>query len=273
MKKSLAIAVCLLASLAGWSQRKPDKSAKAERKEEKRQEINRILKLEEEGQPAFLKHSVYGFKVNHDGFGVSYELGKMKGPYKATLFQFELNDKKHPKEQNESIGTNIGGGFIAVGNPYVYGKINHFYQLKGAVGRQVMIGNKGNKNGVAVYAVYAGGLSLGLLRPYYIDVQTTAGQISTIKYTPKDSADFLNPNYVIGGTGISRGWGEMKVAPGVHAKAAMRFDWGRFNNTVTALEFGFNFEYYARRVEQMATLEGKSFFANGYISLLFGRRK
>jgi hypothetical protein len=65
----------------------------------------------------------------------------------------------------------------------------------------------------------------------------------------------------------------MKVVPGVHAKAAMRFDWGRFNNTVTALEFGFNFEFYTRRVEQLATVEGKNFFANGYLSLLFGRRR
>lgn len=273
MKKSPLVALCLLASLAGWSQKKVDKSARAEKKEEKRQQVNQMLKLEEEGQPAFQKQTAFGFKVNHDGFGVSYELGKMKGPYKATLFQFELNDKKHPKEESESIGTNIGGGFIAVGNPYVYGKVNHFYQLKGAFGQQVMIGNKGNKNGVAVYAVYAGGLSLGLLRPYYIDVQTTAGQISTIKYTPQDSAAFLDPNYIIGGTGLSKGWGEMKVVPGVHAKAAMRFDWGRFNNTVTALEFGFNFEFYTRRVEQLATVEGKNFFANGYLSLLFGRRR
>lgn len=272
MKKSLVLTACILASTVGFAQQ-DRRIEKAEKKQEKRQKINEMLRLEEEGQPAFLKQSVFGIKVNHDGFGVSYELGRMKSPYKANLFQFELNDKKHPKEQNESIGTNIGGGFIAVGNPYVYGKSNHFYQAKAAVGQQIMIGNKGNKNGVAVYAVYAGGLSLGLLRPYYIDVQSPPGQIRTIKYTPKDSADFLDPRYIIGGTGISKGWGDIKVVPGVHAKAAMRFDWGRFNNAVSALEFGFNFEFYTRKVEQLATVEGKNFFVNGYLSLLFGRRR
>ena len=264
----------LLASLPGWSQRKvDDKAARAQRKEEKRQQVNQMLKLEEEGQPAFAKHSIFGFKVNHDGFGASYELGKAKSAYKSTIFQFELNDKKHPKEANLSNQFDVGSGFIAVGTPFVYGKINHFYQAKGAVGQQVMIGNKGNKNGVAVYAVYAGGLSLGLLRPYYIDVQGTGGQLKTIKYSSKDSAEFLNPNYILGGTGLSTGWSETKVVPGVHAKAALRFDWGRFNNSVTALEFGFNFEFYTSRVQQMAIVEGRNFFANGYLSLLFGRRK
>ena len=274
MKKCLIVSLGLVVSLAGWSQRKvDDKAARAERKEEKRQQVNQMLKLEEEGQPSFSKHSIFGFKVNHDGFGASYEMGKAKTPYKSTIFQFELNDKKHPKEANLSNQFDVGSGFIAVGTPFVYGKINHFYQAKGAVGQQVMIGNKGNKSGVAVSAVYAGGLSLGLLRPYYIDVQGSSGQIETIKYSSKDSADFLDPNYILGGTGLSTGWSEIKVVPGAHAKAALRFDWGRFNNSVTALEFGFNFEFYTSRVQQMATLEGKNFFVNGYLSLLFGKRK
>jgi hypothetical protein len=243
-----------------------------DKKNEKRQRINEILKHEEEGEPSYQSHSVWGFKLNHDGYGISYEIGKMKSPYKATLLQFELNEKKHAKEEKQSTGSSLSGGFIVLGNPFVYGKINHFYQLKGAYGQQIMIGNKGNKNGVAVYGIYSGGLSLGLLRPYYIDVQAPPGRTQTIKYSPKDSAAFLGP-YIVGGTGIATGWSDVSIAPGLHGKAALRFDWNRFNNALSAIEFGFNFEYYPKKIEQMARVEGRNMFINGYLSLVFGRRK
>jgi hypothetical protein len=105
-----------------------------------------------------------------------------------------------------------------------------------------------------------------------VESPPNSGQIKTIKYSQADSAEFLG-NFIVGGTGLSKGWGDMQFKPGVHAKTALRFDWGRFNNNISALEFGFNFEYYPQDIVQLATVEGKNFFVNGYISLLFGKRK
>ena len=248
--------------------------SKNEKKQAKRDKINQMIRLEEEGEPSYKKHTIWGFKLNHDGYGGSYEIGKMKSPYKATIYQFEFNEKKHPKEEKQSTGDNLGGGFVVLGNPFVYGKQNIFYQFKAGIGQQRMIGGKGNKNGVGVYLVYAGGLSLGMARPYYIEVESppNSGLVKQIKYSQADSAEFLG-NFIVGGTGLSKGWGEIKYVPGVHAKAALRFDWARFNNTISAIEFGFNFEYYTSEIVQMATLEGKNFFVNGYLSILFGKRK
>lgn len=236
-----------------------------DKKNEKRQRINQILKHEEEGEPSYEKHAVWGVKMNYDGYGLSYELGKMKSPYKATILQFELNEKKHPKENK----TRWQYG------QYVYGKINNFYQLKGAFGQQLMLGNKGNKNGVAVYAIYSGGLSLGLLKPYYLDVTVPPRYYRSIKYAPIDSVDFLElgNNVILASSGFNKGLSEISISPGLHAKAALRFDWNRFNNAISALEFGLNVEYYPQKVQQMALIEGKNMFANGYLSLVFGKRK
>jgi hypothetical protein len=249
-------------------------SSKVDRRQAKRDKINQMIRLEEEGEPSYKKHSLFGVKLNFDGYGASYEWGRMKTPYRATIWQIEFNEKKHPKEQKQSTGDNLGGGFVVLGNPFVYGKQNIFYQLKGGFGQQFLIGGKGNKNGVGVYAIAAGGVSLGLLRPYYIEVESppNSGQVKKIKYSAADSAEFLG-NFIVGGTGLGTGWGEIKFKPGVHAKTALRFDWGRFNNNISALEFGFNFEYYPQVIEQMATVEGKNFFVNGYLSFVFGRRK
>ncbi len=275
MKRHLIPVVLLLAASSAVAQQPSpvnDRQAREEKRQERRQRINEMLRHEEEGEPAFQSHTIWGFKVNHDGYGVSWEQGRMKTPYKATILQIELNDKRHPKEEKQSTGASLGSGFIVLGNPFVYGKINHFYQLKGAFGQQFMIGNKGNKNGVAVYGIYAGGLTMGLIRPYYVEVQAPPGRTRVIKYSEADSAAFLGP-YIVGGTGIAKGWNDIRPMPGVHGKAALRFDWSRFNNAVTALEFGFNFEMYAGRVQQMASIDGKNFFANGYVSLVFGKRQ
>lgn len=245
-------------------------SEKDKRKQAKRDKINQVLRLEEEGESAFKKHSLFGFKFNTDGYGISFEKGKIKSPYKATIFQLELNEKKHRKESKQSRSD----GAVVFGNPFIYGKQNNFYQVKLGIGQQYMLGGKANKNGVAVYVIMAGGLSLGLLKPYYLDVESppNSGQVKTIKYSQADSAEFMGNN-ILGAAGFTKGWGEVKIAPGAHAKTALRFDWGRFNNTVSAAEVGFNLEYYPGKVEQMVGLKANSLFFNGYISFLFGSRK
>ncbi|WP_315814392.1 hypothetical protein [Paraflavitalea speifideaquila] len=58
-----------------------------------------MLKMEEEGEIIFNKQSIFGLKLATDGYGLSYEWGKFKSNRVATIFQIELNEKKHPKEK------------------------------------------------------------------------------------------------------------------------------------------------------------------------------
>ena len=56
--------------------------------------------------------------------------------------------------------------------------------MKIGIGQQRLIGGKANKNGVLVNAFYYGGLSIGLLKPYYVNVLDPADGVTvkTIKY-------------------------------------------------------------------------------------------
>jgi hypothetical protein len=245
-------------------------SRREQRKQDKREKINQMVRLEEEGESIFKKHSLFSIKMHTDGYGLTYERGKIKSPYKATLFQFEFNEKKHKKEEKQSRSD----GAVVFGNPFIYGKQNNFYQFKLGMGQQFMLGGKSNKNGVGVYAILAGGLSLGLMKPYYLDIESppNSGQIKSIKYSQADSAEFMGPS-ILGATGFGKGWGELKLAPGVHAKTGLRFDWGRFNNSVSAAEVGFTLEYYPGKVEQMVGMEANTLFFNGYLAFVFGSRK
>ncbi len=130
---------------------------------------------------------------------------KRNRPGMDFVYGIEFNEIKNPKEDKLPNGT---GGF-SFGNPYVYGKINNFYSLQLGFGGHRFLGQKGNKNGVAVSVVYKGGLSLGLLRPYYIQVEDN-GANKTIKYSPETDSLFKF-GFIIGSGGFGMGWGEMKV--------------------------------------------------------------
>jgi hypothetical protein len=250
------------------------RSPKSERKEEKRKRMNAIIKQEEEGVLAYNKQSSFGLQLRTNGYGLFYELGRAKSPRSTNLYLIEITEIKHPKEEKE---TNTDGFFS---NSFVYGKINNFYQVKLGFGKQYIFGQKGNKNGIAVMGIYQGGLSLGLLRPYYLSVFDDQVE-RDIKYDSPDSALFLSGGSIIGSSGFGKGWNEIKMKPGAFVKGSLRFDFGRFNEQVQAIEIGLSVDAYSQKIEIMAPRDGqgfeavkpKQFFFQGHIAFLFGRRK
>lgn len=246
-----------------------NKPAKDNKSTEKRDRLNARLKLQEELDPGFKKHNVFGIKLASDGYGISFEKAKYKDVKNAMLFQVEVGEKKHPKEERL---TSSFGPFGQV-NSVIIGKANNFYQFKLGVAQMKMFGGKANKNGVSASMLYGGGLTMGFLKPYYIDVQVSG---SGARERVVIDSIFNNPNkyeFIIGGSGFTYGWNEMKIKPGAHGKLAMRFDYGRFNETVAAIEAGITAEYYFSKIRQMADLKERQLFLNGYVSILFGRRK
>jgi hypothetical protein len=278
MSRSFSFLFCLIFSTAlipfvSTAQKKA--SSKEEAKIAKHQRINEMIRNEEEGVPAFSKQNLTAIKNHHDGWGLLFEKGISKTPYNTTIFQFEIGEKQHRKEQKQSTSGGITGGFAYFGRPFVFGKQNIFYQAKLGMGKQVMIGGKSNKNGVAVYGIFVGGVTAGLIRPYYLQFSTDTGA-TYLKYGASTRDAFLNQDQkldIIGGSGISKGWNEIKFNPGIYAKTGLRFDWARFNQVVSAVEVGFMADFYSQKVDQMIDLQGKSFFPTGYLALNFGRRK
>ena len=114
---------------------------------------------------------------------------------------------------------------------------------------------------------------MGFLKPYFVQVENPTGtDIKYIKYTPEDSILFLGPS-ILGAGGFWRGWNELKLKPGGFVKSSLRFDYGRFNEVVSALEIGCSAEYFAGNVPIMALQKNKSLFFQAHIALVFGRRK
>ena len=270
MKKFSLILLLAAIGISAYAQDEREevkRESKTDRKESRRQKINTMIRQAEEGVLVYRKQSIFGIQAKTNGYGAFYELGRMKSNRKTNIYRIDITETKSAKEEKL-----LGGGII-FGNPFIYGKVNYFYPVTLGFGQQYILGQKGNKNGVAVSAIYNAGLAIGLLRPYYLTVDDpTTGQSRTIKYSVEDSALFLGPT-ISGGGGFGKGWGEMKIKPGAFAKVAMRFDYGRFNEVVSGLEIGMSLEAYGSKVPIMLLQKDKSLFFQGYVSILFGRRK
>lgn len=262
MKKILIGVFTALIFLPAAAQEKIDK--KKNRKEEKRQRINALIRQEEEGVIAYKKHTAFGLKLTTDGYGGLFEIGKGQSIRKSLLFQLEITERKHTKEEKQSNP-------FAPTAPIIYGKQNFFYPVKLGVQQQILLGNKGNKNGVSVTANFGGGLSIGLLRPYMVEVDK-AGEKVFVQYDSPDSLLFINGPFY-GGPNFGTGWNKLKIAPGVYVKPSVRFDYGRFNEVVSAVEIGMTAEFYGKKIPQMIRTKQRNFFFGGYVSLMFGRRK
>jgi ribosomal protein S24E len=241
------------------------------KKDVKKKKINELIKHAEEGVLVYNKQSVFGVQGKTLGYGLFYELGKMKTNRKTATYRIDLTEIKSLKQDKfQSASTS----FLFYGSPFIYGKVNNFYQLSMSYGQQKILGQKGNKNGVAVSALYQGGLSLGCLKPYYLQVQDAVTNTPRyIKYSKADSSLFLG-NRIMGAGGIGRGWNELTFKPGFIARTALRFDYGRYNEVVSGLEIGLTAEYFTDKITIMAAQDkDKSMFFQAYIAMLFGRRK
>jgi hypothetical protein len=265
VKKLLLLLTITIISQSIFAQDKPDK--KETKRNQKKERISAMVKQEEEGVLSYYKQSAFGLQLRTNGYGVFFELGRMKSPRFTNLYTLELTEIKHSKEEK------IGGAESLFANSYVFGKINNFYQAKLGFGQQYIIGQKGNKNGVAIMAIYGAGVSLGLEKPYYIDVIDSLGSSKSINYFSNDSASFRDRSRIIGSSGFTKGFGEMKMKPGVYAKAALRFDFGRYNESLQALEIGLSADYYFNDTQILLLNEPKKLYYQGHIAYVFGRRK
>jgi hypothetical protein len=243
------------------------KTDRETRREEKRKRTNSIIKQEEEGVLSYVRQNAFGLQLRTNGYGLFYELGRMRSPRFTNIYTIELTEIQHPKEEKVSSGT----GFL-LGNSYKFGKINNFFAGKLGFGQQYIFGQKGNKNGIAVIGSLQGGLAVGLLKPYYLQIVEN-GDTREIKYTPEDQHLFLDYSSIQGSAGFTKGWNEVKIKPGGFVKTALRFDFGGYNESITAVELGMSLEGYAQKIEIMALNKAQQLFFQAHFALVFGGRK
>ena len=97
MKKLFLILAGIGLFTTATAQQDPPK--KKSKKEIRNERISAMSKLEEEGVVTYKKHTVYGGKLTSDGYGAFLEIGRAKSVRNSLLFQFEISERKHVKEE------------------------------------------------------------------------------------------------------------------------------------------------------------------------------
>ncbi len=176
-------------------------------------------------------------------------------------FNFEIVSVNHYRESTSNVGGN--------GSGYVYGKQNYLFAIRPQYGREINLFRKSSEGGVNVNGIIAGGPTIGLLKPYYVQVFYGRGTVRDEIFDPKKHT----PNNIAGSGGFFEGLGEATVVPGVNLKAALNFELDAFRQSNISLEIGFLAEAYTQKVNIMALSENRNLFTSGYVTVFFGGKK
>jgi hypothetical protein len=221
-------------------------------------------------------------KLHTHGFALGVNIAQLKTYYLTNFFNIELGEIKHPKQFRQSFDFRPSANG-KVSRAFVFGKQNNFFVLRGGLGQKRYFSEKAKQKGLAIGISYEAGPSIGLLKPYYLELQYPE-QISNEVITrsekfSEDNADvFLDITRIFGASSFSKGFSEITIKPGAHAKAAVHFDWGAFDEFVKAVEAGVMLDLYFSDVPIMVespkvdNVENRPLFINLFLNLQLGKR-
>ncbi len=223
-------------------------------------------------------------KLHTNGFALGANFARLKTYYLTRFFNIEIGEIKHPKEFRQSFDFQTPTA-ARVSRAFIFGKQNNFLVLRGGIGEKRYFSEKAKRKGLAVGISYEGGPSIGMLKPYYLELVRTDApgefdnfSIRSEKFSDENASTFLDISRIYGSSGFAKGLGEINFMPGLHGKFAVHFDWGAFDEFVKAIEAGIMIDAYFREVPIMVesdlveNTENKPLFINLYVNLQLGKR-
>jgi hypothetical protein len=245
--------------------------------------------VEKKGILRLTERSIEG-GINTSGWSIGYNTGEAHTYYKTDFWHFAFGEIKDAREilsstKNAGGGGGSGGGQNPQARPFIYGKQNSLLMLQAGRSTKRQLSEKAEQRGVKVGYSYAYGVSLGMLKPYYLDIlkQQVRGSsgnsyiISSVRYTDTTANDFLYGN-IYGASPFTKGLDEIKFLPGGFARLGLNFDWlTNDEETLWSLQTGLRADAYLTTVPLMVTPSNvtntdKFVFFNLYAILQLGKR-
>ena len=217
------------------------------------------------GKNIYRKSWNLGFKVHTTGIGGEFRQERFVTATQKNFWNIDISNIKHVKEQKSF---NQGQDESNI----VYGKLNSFYQIRAGIGQQKVMFKKLVIRGVQISSVYNLALTVGWLKPVFVEVQ-----VGDLNENPTPSTEQYDPyshSYErISGKGPWRsGLGSSTIVPGASAKFALNFEFSPEEDEIKAIEAGIILDGFIDPIPQMAFNRQYNVFFNVYISFLFGRK-
>ena len=198
--------------------------------------------------------------------------GTLLGMPQSRYLSIELVNVKHPKELQSSLS--------GIGSRFIEGKENYLFVLRPQYGREVKLFQRNSDDGVAVNGILAAGPSLGIIKPYYLEV-SYGNNTRTVPASQVNGLATATGETVTGSGNFFQGFGQSKLTVGLNVKAALSFELSAFRSNTTGVEVGFLAELFPNKVIIIPNTDpngkredgNRNFFTSGYITLFFGSKK
>jgi hypothetical protein len=222
----------------------------------------------------FHKQMVGGIKIATTGLDFYLQYGIIKNIYATHLFMIDYEwhiDYRDKKSKAYPYYTETGRN-------YYFGVQNRFHVIRFSYGFEKAIADKAAKNGVRLSWVGFAGGALGLIKPYYLNLEYpgTDGQpvdILSQRYSASNAAYFLNQNTIDEASPISRGLNQIRPVVGGHARTGLNFDFGSKDIFVTAIEAGVAVDIFYEKIPIYINPDSNHFFFLGlYLGIHIGKR-
>ena len=212
-----------------------------------------------------------GFQGRKLSLGLMY--AKHLSQKQSLLFSLEATEIASSKEKR-----NNNNRRSARNQNYIYGKVNNLYVTRLGIGQKFYFSEKNTDSDLSISFSYQGGVSLGILKPYYLTLYyPTSGPnpvyiTSVESYTAENSQYFLNPNHIAGAGGGRRGWDQLSTKPGLFAKASLWLDLDPRYTALGALEIGAVADAFFSPIYILAETKVNPLMFHVYATVYFGGR-
>jgi hypothetical protein len=214
------------------------------------------------------KHSLgLGFMIHSYGMGFQATYSTQKNERVRTTWTIVLASIKNRKEARiQSLYRDQGG------KNYIYGKTNYFYTLTVSKGIHYILFGRKRIGNAQVTTGLQGGLTIGILKPYYVEIAIPIGNnqatVETVPYNPAQHSY----QDVVGEADYFLGFDKLSIIPGIRLQWLTGFDISVQPVFIRAVELGIQLDAFTQKVPLMGlhSLANQQFFVGGTVGFLIG---
>ena len=224
------------------------------------------LPAKQENKAGFRSEWFGGLILHTNGWGGTLTRAKFKTYKKYNLYSFDLVNIKHQKEYKIRYRLSSGG----ITKAFKYGKLNSLYAARFSYGQQIVLYEKQRERGVEVYFNWKTGLSLGIVKPIFLEVYPDNNVLLTseMRYNP----EIHNESNIYGKARFGTGFNEITFSPGAHLKGGFKFELSKVREKIFAIETGIIVDIFPTGIPLLAFRDEEVLFYNFYLNILFGKK-
>ena len=207
----------------------------------------------------------FGVFAHSRGFGINFMRAKHVTSTRKRLMEIEALNLKHPKEIKVSNQSDNSKRFI-------YGKLNSILLFRAGVGYQTTIFKRADRKSVEIRSSYYIGGNLSFAKPNYILVYRQNSLGTKYQESVRYDSNKHTIDSISGRGPMLDGLSELKIYPGLYAKANLSFEYAPYSNKVKAIEIGVIFDYYPKALPIMARNPAENFIVTLYVGFVFGKK-